>query len=229
MMRSVNPSVFLLLLIVNLSIVDAQTMFDRRFQPGYLFGIKAGANVSSQYSPGSEGVFEVKSIAGINAGGYYGYFINRVLAVQAELSVSGKGSHWREYNYSQDEAKDILTYFDLPLLLRYQPAPLINIHAGPQVSYLARAMQYDYSTGLKGAIDDYYKSLDFGMVFGVEANLPKNIDLTIRYVRGLISVYAPGGYNYQSFNNYFQFTAGYRFEREMKLQSKSKTNIKRKR
>jgi hypothetical protein len=228
-MRRVHSSVFLLLLIVNLTIVDAQTMFDRRFQPRYLFGIKAGANIASQYSPGSKGVFEVKSITGINAGGYYGYFINRVLAVQAELSVSGKGSHWREYNYSQDEAKDILTYFDLPLLLRYQPASFINIHAGPQVSYLARAMQYDYSSMLKGAIEDYYKPLDIGLVFGVEANLPKNIDLTIRYVRGLISVYAPGGYNYQSYNNYFQFTAGYRFEREMKLQSKSKTNIKRKR
>jgi Outer membrane protein beta-barrel domain len=228
-MRRVNSGVFLLLLIVNLTIVDAQTMFDRRFQPGYLFGIKAGANVASQYSPGSKGVFEVKSITGINAGGYYGYFINRVLAVQVELSVSGKGSHWREYNYSQDEAKDILTYLDLPFLVRYQPFNLISFHTGPQVSYLARAMQYDYSTGLKGAIDDYYKPLDLSLVFGIEANLPKNIDLTIRYARGLISVYAPGGYNYQSFNNYFQFTAGYRFEKKMKLQSKSKTNIRRKR
>ena len=228
-MKKTCSCAFLLFLIISFTSVDAQTMFDRRFQPGYLFGIKAGTNVASQYSPGSKEVFEVKSIAGINAGGYYCYFINRVLAVQAELSVSGKGSHWTEYNYSQDEAKDILTYIDLPLLLRYQPAPLFNIHAGPQVSYLARAMQYDYSTGLKGAIDDYYKSLDLGMVFGVEANLPKNIDLTVRYVRGLISVYAPGGYNYQSYNNYFQFTAGYRFEREMKLQSKSRTNIKRKR
>lgn len=220
---------FLFFLMISFTRVDAQTMFDRRFQPRYLFGIKAGVNIASQFSPGSEDVFEVKSIAGINAGGYYSHFISRVLAVQAELSVSGKGSHWREYNYSQDEAKDILSYFDLPLLLRYQPAPLINIHAGPQVSYLARAMQYDYSTLLKAAIEDYYKPLDFGMVVGVEANLPKNIDLTLRYVRGLISVNTPGGYNYKSYNNYFQFTAGYRFEKEMKLQSKSKTNIKRKR
>jgi hypothetical protein len=229
MMRRVHPIVLLLLLIVNLTIIDAQTMFDRRFQPGYLFGIKAGANVASQYSPGTERVFEVKSIVGVNAGGYFAYFINRALAVQAEITVSGKGSHWREYNYSQVEAKDILTYFDLPLLLRYQPAALINIHAGPQVSYLARAMQFNYSTLQKEAVEDYYKPLDLGLVFGVEANLPKNIDLTIKYVRGLISVNVPGGYNYQYYNNYFQFTAGYRFERQMKLQSKSKTNIKRKR
>ena len=228
-MQKTGYLVFLLLLLVNLTIVDAQTMYNRRFQPRYLFGVKAGVNVASQYSPGSEGVFEVKSITGINAGGYYSYFLNRVIAVQAELSVSGKGSHWREYNYSQEEAKDILTYFDLPLLIRYQALNLINFHAGPQVSYLARAMQYDYGTGLKGAIDDYYKPLDFGLVFGVEANLPNRIDLTLRYVRGLASVYAPGGYNYQSFNNYFQLTAGYRFEKEMKLQSKSKTNIRRKR
>ncbi len=215
-------------MMVNFTIVDSQTMFSRRFQPSYVFGAKAGLNVATQYSPGSEGVFDVKSIAGINAGGYYSYFINRVIAAQAELSVSVKGSHWKESNYP-DEAKDILTYFDLPLLIRYQPLNLINIHAGPQVSYLAKAMQYDYRTGLKGPIEDYYRPLDFSLVFGVEANLPKNIDLTVRYVRGLTSVYAPGGYNYQSYNNYFQFTAGYRFEREKKLQSRSKTNISRKR
>ncbi len=40
------PGVFLLLLIVNFTIVDAQTMFNRRFQPRYLFGIKAGVNVA---------------------------------------------------------------------------------------------------------------------------------------------------------------------------------------
>ncbi|TFG42296.1 MAG: PorT family protein, partial [Bacteroidia bacterium] len=204
------------------------TMFDRRFQPIHIFGIKAGVNVANQYSPGSKEVFEAKSIAGINAGGYYSYFISRVLGVQAELSVSVKGSHWKDYNFSQEEAKDILTYFDLPLLIRYQPVPLISIHAGPQVSYLARAMQYDYETKLKGAIDEYYKLLDFGLVFGIEANLPNNIGFTVRYVRGLKSVYAPDGYNFESYNNYFQFTAGYRFEREMKLQSRSKKNIKRK-
>jgi hypothetical protein len=227
-MQKINYSVFLILLIVNFTIVDSQTMFSRRFQPRYIFGVKAGVNVASQYSPGSEGVFDVKNIAGINAGGYYTYFLNRVIAVQAELSVSVKGSHWKENNYP-DEAKDILTYFDLPLLIRYQPLNLFNVHAGPQVSYLAKAMQYDYKTGLKGSIEDYYRPLDFGLVFGVEANLPKNIDLTVRYVRGLTSVYAPGGYNFQSYNNYFQFTAGYRFEREKKLQSRSKSNIRRKR
>ncbi|HBC78986.1 MAG TPA: hypothetical protein DCZ51_10180 [Bacteroidales bacterium] len=225
-MKEKNLSVFLLLLMVNFTIVDSQTMFSRRFQPRYIFGVKAGVNIASQYSPGSEGVFEVKSIAGINAGGYYTWFLNRVIAVQTELSVSVKGSHWMENNYP-DEAKDILTYIDLPLIVRYQPFNLFNIHAGSQVSYLAKAMQYDYRTGLKGSIEDYYRPLDFCMVIGVEANLPVNIDLTVRYVRGLASVYAPGGYNYQSYNNYFQFTAGYRFEKEKKLQSRSKTNIRR--
>ena len=90
-------------------------------------------------------------------------------------------------------------------------------------------MQYDYETGLKGSIEDYYRPLDFSLVFGVEANLPKNIDLTVRYVRGLTSVYAPGGYNYQCYNNYLQFTAGYRFEREQEAakQIKNKHQTKK--
>jgi len=195
----------------------------------HIFGIRAGVNLASQYSPGSEGVFDTKRITGINAGGYYSYFINRALALQPELSLSVKGSHWKDLNYSQDEAKDILTCFDLPLLVRYQPFSLISILAGPQVSYLARAMQFDYATNLKGSVGDYYKPLDLSLVFSIQANLPKNIDLNVRYIHGLTSVYAPGGYNYESYNRYFQFTAGYRFEREMKLQSRSKTNIRRKR
>jgi hypothetical protein len=219
--------VFILLLAVNYTIVEAQTMFARRFQSRYGFGIKAGTNIATQYSPDNNGVFEVKSIPGLNVGANYNYFFHRVLAIQSEISVSGKGSHWKEYYYAQDEKKDILTYIDIPVLIRYQPLSNFNVHAGPQVSYLFRAMQYDYKTRLKTVIEDYYKPFDFGMVLGVEANLPYNIDLTVRYVRGLVSVDATGGYNYKSFNNYLQLTAGYRFEKDRKLQSKTKYRIKR--
>jgi hypothetical protein len=226
-MKKTYSLIFFFFLVAHFSIVEGQTMYNRRFQSKFNFGIKAGVNVASQYSPGSNGVFEVKSILGFNGGGFYNYFFYRVLAFQSEISISGKGSHWKEFNYSQDEKKDLLTYFDIPLLIRYQPLGYLNIHAGPQVSYLPRAMQYDYKTKLKSAIEDYYKPFDFGLVLGVEANLPRRIDLTVRYVRGLSSAYAPGGYYYKSYNNYIQFTAGYRFEKEKQLQSKTKTRVRR--
>lgn len=226
-MKKICSLIFIIGLFFCSPLLEAQTMFSRRFQPVHVAGIKAGVNIADQYSPGSEGVFDVKSIIGINAGAYYCYSLNRIFAVQTELSVSVRGSRWMELHYSQEEAKDILTYIDLPVLLRYQPDPFISIHAGPQISYLTRAMQYDYKTQIKGSIEDYYKPLDFGIVAGIQLALPQNIDLTFRYSRGLMSVYSPGGYNYESYNNCFQFTAGYRFEKERILQSRSKTSIKR--
>jgi len=226
-MKKKYSLVFIFFLVAHFFILNGQTMYNRHFQAKFNFGIKAGVNVASQYSPGSNGVFEVKSILGFTGGGYFNYFFHRVLAFQTEISVSMKGSHWKELNYAQDEKKDILTYIDIPLLIRYQPLGYLNVHAGPQVSYLPRAMQYDYKTRLKSAVEDYYKSFDFSLVLGVEANLPKNIDLTVRYIRGLSSAYAPGGYYFKSYNNYIQFTAGYRFEKRRQLQSKTKTRVRR--
>jgi hypothetical protein len=134
----------LIIVFINTSIVYGQTMYNRHFLPKYGFGLKVGANFASQFSPGNNEVFDVKSIMGITAGGYYDYFLNRVIALQTEISVSVKGSHWIESNYGQNEMKDILTYIDLPLLIRYQPINSFNLYAGPQVSYLAKGMQYDY-------------------------------------------------------------------------------------
>lgn len=217
----------LFFLFVPFSIVEGQSMYNRHLQSKTSFGIKAGLNFANQFSPDNNGVFETKSILGFFGGGNFNYFFHRVLAFQTEISISGKGSHWKEYFYAQDEKKDILTYIDVPFLIRYQPLNFLNVHAGPQVSYLFRAMQYDFKTELKTVIEEYYNPFDFGLVLGVEANLPKKFNLTLRYVLGLASAYATGGYNYQSYNNYVQFTVGYRFEKNMKLQIRSKSRIKR--
>jgi hypothetical protein len=227
-MEKIYHLIFIFFLFVHFPIVDGQTMYNRSFRPKYEFGIKAGVNVANQYSPGNNGVFESKSILEFNGGGYCNYFLNKVLAIQAEISLSGKGSHWKEYNYGQDERKDIITYIDIPLLIRYQPFNFVNFHAGPQVSYMLKAMQYDYKTRSKAVVEDYYKLFDFGLVLGVEANFANRINVTVRYVRGLVpaTIISPENL-YQSYNNYLQFTAGYRFEKKMRLQSSSKSHIKR--
>jgi hypothetical protein len=123
--------------------------------------------------------YNTTNILGINAGGYVNYFLLRPFAVQAELMVSGKGSHWQD-NY--DNEKDIVTYIDLPILLRYQPLNFLNIHAGPQIGLMLNAKQKDMETGIKININDYYQNFDYGFVFGAEANIPEFPDLTQRYL-----------------------------------------------
>jgi len=228
-MKKIISLTVLSLMLACFTSANAQTMYNRRFLPKYGFGFYAGANYATQYTPDNQGAFETMRIIGFTAGGYYNYFINKAIGLQIEVSGSGKGSHWKENFYSQEEKKDLLTYIDVPLLVRYQPLSYLNIHIGPQVSYLVRAMQYDYATGVKADIIDYYKKVDAGLIAGVEANFINHINLTLRYGHSLISSYKEGGYNFDSFNSYLQLTAGYRFEKKMMLQSKTKSHLRRRR
>jgi hypothetical protein len=198
----------LLLLIADGFEVYGQSKYYKKSEPGFGYGIKAGVNISSQSTTSTDANYDLRNIIRFNAGGYCNYFINRILAVQPELVVSGKGVHWEDF---YDEMKDILTYVDIPVLVRYQPVKVINFHAGPQAGIRVRAMQKDLDTGVKTKINEYYKTFDFGFVFGVEANLPNRINLTVRYVLGISSATTDLLYVDPWRNNFLQVSAGYRF------------------
>lgn len=202
---------FLLLLMVDISLVYGQpTRYDYRKLSSKLgYGVKAGVNVASQSSTGGSLSIEVKSILGINAGGYCNYFLFNMLGVQAELMISGKGAHWEDF---YDDMKDIITYIDVPLLFKYQPARFINIHAGVQASFRVKATQKDLENGNITDIRDFYNFSDYGLVGGVEANLPNRINLSVRYIHGLTPATTDVQYVDPWRNNVFQFSAGYRFK-----------------
>jgi hypothetical protein len=172
------------------------------------FGVKAGVNISSQRTPDEGEFVEMGGLLRINGGAWFNYFITDRFAIQPELLVSGKGSNWDDPNY---DVRDLLTYIDLPVLIRYQIIDLLNVHAGPQVGYLLSARQKDNATGDVIKINDYYKKPDLGLVVGIEANLPVNINITVRYVFGLIPTTTEEVYIDPWLNNFFQISAGYRF------------------
>jgi hypothetical protein len=186
---------------------EAQRKYLKRSEPDFGLGVKAGLNYANQ-STSSQGTnIDVQSIIGINGGVYCNYFLFDFLAVQPEIMISGKGLHWKDQFY---DAQDILTYIDMPILIKYQPIKMFNIHAGPQFGYRLSAWQKNLDNGQKTDIKDYYKNFDLGVAFGVEANLPFKINLTIRYVLGLSTVYNGTENNEQWKNNFFQVSAGYR-------------------
>jgi hypothetical protein len=208
--NKMKKQVFLLLLIsliFSFSSANAQNRYFRKSQPIFGVGVKAGLNYSSQSTTGESANVDVESIIGINGGVYCNYFLLDHLAIQPELMISGKGTHWQDQFY---DAKDILTYIDMPILIKYQPVKLLNVHAGPQIGYRLSAIQKNIDNGEKTDIKDYYKNFDLGLAFGVEANFPLNINLTIRYVLGLTTVTTNTGYIVPWKNNFFQISAGYR-------------------
>ncbi len=194
----------------DISLVNGQpTRYNyRKLPPKLGYGVKAGVNVASQSSMGGGLTIDVKSILGINAGGYCNYFLFNILGVQGEVILSGKGAHWKDF---YDDMKDIITYIDVPLLFKYQPVRFINIHAGVQASFRVKATQKDLETGIKTDIRDFYNFSDYGLVGGVEANLPNRINLSVRYIHGLTPATTDVQYVDPWRNNVIQFSAGYRF------------------
>jgi len=173
------------------------------------FGLKGGINVAYQSTPGEGLNVNVENIMRFHGGAYLNYFFLDNIAIQPELLVSGKGSKWDDPYF---DTKDLLTYIDLPILIRYQPVKLLNIHAGPQFGYLISAVQDDLSGDEKMDIKDWYNNADIGLVFGAEANLPFNINLTVRYILGLSEVTNDVEYIEPWKNNFIQVSIGYRIK-----------------
>jgi hypothetical protein len=179
----------------------------KKSQPKFGAGIKAGLNYSSQYIKGATNSVDFGYIFGFNAGAYCNYFILDYLAIQPELMVSTKGSKWKNQYY---DAKYNLTYFDLPVLIKFQPVKLINIHAGPQLSYLLIATQKDFGSNTNTNVRGNYYKFDLGLALGVEANLPNRVNITIRYILGLNPATTGALYTETWYNKSFQVSLGYR-------------------
>lgn len=187
--------------------LKGQNKYFRRSEPKFGYGVKAGLNISNQSTPNDDSGYEINNIVRYNAGGYCYYLFNKYVAVQPELLVSGKGVHWKDF---YDDMKDLLTYLDIPLIIKYQPVKYVNIQAGPQVGLRLRAMQKNMKTGEKTNINDYYNFFDYGLAVGVEGNLPNHINLTVRYVFGLSSATTDVEYIDPWKNNFLQLSVGYR-------------------
>jgi opacity protein-like surface antigen len=179
----------------------------KKSKPKFGVGVKAGINYATQYTESTASGVTFQSIIGVHGGGYVNYFLLDFFAVQAELMVSGKGSMWQNPFY---DAKYDLTYIDLPLLIKFQPVPLFNVHAGTQLSYLLIASQKDYGTGQRTNVRGNFYQFDPSVVVGVEANLPKRINVTVRYILGLTTATTGAPYTEIWKNKSFQLSIGYR-------------------
>jgi hypothetical protein len=198
---------FLTSLLLCCSSAYAQSKYYRKAEPKFGAGVKAGLNYANQSSSGETENTDIESIVGINGGIYCNYYLFDFLALQPELMVSGKGVHWRDPFYN---AKDVLTYIDMPILIKYEPVKLINIHAGPQIGYLISAKQKNLDNGEEVNINDFYENFDLGLALGIEGNFPFRLSFTIRYVFGLTNVTNGTGFNIPWKNNVFQMSAVFR-------------------
>ncbi|AOZ98237.1 MULTISPECIES: porin family protein [Flavobacterium] len=151
------------------------------------FGVKVGGNVSSLNVNGGEigdiGVLRFNSIVGVQAGGFAEIKVASNFAIQPEVLFSTEGS---EFGFEGTDAKINLSYVNVPVMAKYFASEKISLQVGPQIGFLvgAKGKMGDDSTDIK----DSFKSINFGVNFGLGYDINEKVLIDFRYNLGLSNI-----------------------------------------
>ncbi|TDE53420.1 porin family protein [Flavobacterium sp. GT3P67] len=154
------------------------------------FGIKGGVNFSNLYT---EDVDDNNMLTGFNVGFFAKLPIANNIALQPEISYTGKGAELVYNNaFVSGTAQFKLDYIEVPLLLVVNVTENFNIHAGPYAAFLVSAKTTnksdDGSYNFEDNIDtDDFNKFDAGLAGGVGIDL-EPISFGIRYNYGLTKI-----------------------------------------
>jgi hypothetical protein len=172
------------------SVADAQS---------FSLGLKAGLNIANQDYESSGASLSPDSRTGFHAGVYGVYMFSEQFGLQPELMYNQAGSTWD----AVDEEIDVeMDYLSLPIIFRYQPFEILNIHIGPQLSYCLKA------EGDGEDFKDDAKDIEFAGVIGAGVEFPVGLGLSARYNLGLSDATDMRGVTIK--NNIFQVSVSYR-------------------
>jgi hypothetical protein len=191
-------------------------------------GVKAGLNLANV---GGD-LEDTDMRPSFHLGGYLTLPLAGKLSLQPELLYNALGAKAEGIDldtYSgiteKTEYKETLkfSYISIPVLVQYSIGP-VNIHAGPQISFLASA-KYDAEgkTYVNGVfeesfssdnvdIKDGFKGMDFGFNLGAGVGFGK-LSVTGRYSLGLANIADEDDDDDEKFkmtNNVIQLSIGYR-------------------
>lgn len=139
------------------------------------FGVRAGYN-SSNFSDTN---FDSKH--GFHVGAYY-KIKAPVVAIEPGIQFTQKGYTGMDAA-SGDDITEKVNYIDVPVLVRVNLLPILNVFAGPQGSVL---ISRDYELGnTSDSSTEVIKGYDIGAVLGLGVNLPLGLNLQASYDLGL--------------------------------------------
>jgi len=195
------------------------------------FGPKAGVNFATLNGDVEEADMKI----GMHIGGAVELMFNEKMGLQAEIlfSMQGTKSEYSEsetyggvtYSYKEEE-KLKLNYINIPVMFKYYVANGFNVEAGPQVGILASAKaEYDYEETVTGGGSDYtdsgsaeqdvdslFKSVDFGMNFGLGYKMDNGLNFGARYNLGLMNINdTANSDDYKISNGVIQVSVGFMF------------------
>lgn len=154
------------------------------------FGVKGGVNFSNLYT---EDVDDNNVLTGFNVGFFAKLPIANNIALQPEISYTGKGAELVYNNaFVSGTAQFKLDYIEVPLLLVVNVTKNFNIHAGPYAAYMVSAKTTNKSDSgsynFEDNIDtDDFNKFDAGLAGGVGIDL-EPVSFGVRYNYGLTKI-----------------------------------------
>lgn len=175
-------------------------------------GAKVGGNISSLRVGGGEvgdvGVLRFKSIEGIQAGFFAEIKVINKLAIQPEVLFSTEGS---EFGFEETDAKINLSYINVPVMAKYYASEKISLQVGPQLGFLVAAKGKSGSSSED--IKDSFKSVNFGLNFGLGYDINEKVLIDFRYNLGLANIVEEEfmGSDSKMKSSAFSLALGYKF------------------
>lgn len=175
------------------------------------FGIKAGANMSNgpfedvRYKGTT--VYATKNFFGFHLGGFANIKMTDAFSFQPELLYTKRGSKAQfqegavyKFTYTTDVYS---SFIEVPLNINYKVVNKLHVCAGPQVSFLLKATEKSSSLALfytdssntvltqsiyreeQSDVTKQLETINFGLNFGAQYDITKNIMVAAKYVLGL--------------------------------------------
>jgi len=198
---------FLAILVFNTaqSQVLISLLFGDKLNSGKVeFGLDGGLNLSTQ-----SGLNQRKNLSSLNLGFYFDIKLNDSPKWMIHTGVIVKSnmgaSHLPVYPLSEPDLDNALaggaverklSYFNVPVLIKYKLSDQFYVEAGPQLGLLYKAYDEFSNTILgeeltyRNEIRDYFHRLDAGLMAGFGYRLMKGngMNFGVRYYYGLVDV-----------------------------------------
>ncbi|GAA4278753.1 porin family protein [Aquimarina mytili] len=181
------------------------------------FGAKAGLNFASLNGDGISGL---SGLTSFHIGAVVEVPIAEKLAFQPELVYSSQGYQFDTVVFDgflgalNVDSTTKLNYINIPIMAKYYVAQGLSIQAGPQIGILVSAKTKADTAGFSTEVDvdDFVKTIDYGVNFGAGYQLDMGLFFDARYNLGLSNINDGFGSGLvKNQNSVIQLSAGYKF------------------
>lgn len=182
-----------------------------------MYGAKAGLNLSN--IGGDKTEIEHKTKTGFHVGILAEIAINDDFAVQPEVLFTSQGAKMEQslgFDIELDGTKR-LEYIQVPIMAKYYVVKGLALEAGPQISFLTRAIGDFKTTNASGNVTSRkveltdVSKIDFSVGAGASLHLDMGVFFAARYNFGLTDINDSDTSSWKALNNVFQLSAGYFF------------------